>query len=252
MLFAIAVQILVLPFGEIRKLQMVNPTTSAFIEDAKKVAGEKGKHLTIHRQWVPLSSVSQVLVEAVVVAEDGTFWSHHGFDWYELGESVKANWEKRKAARGASTITQQLVKNLFLSPSKNPLRKMKEWVLTWYMERTLTKSRILELYLNTIQWGSGMYGIGAAAQIYFHKRPEMLTKEESVRLAAVIPSPDRHPANGSSPFVLRRSDRIARWLEQRRMAHVEDDTNGDAAADSLDDESADTGDVKWPRPEMPE
>jgi monofunctional biosynthetic peptidoglycan transglycosylase len=155
------------------------------------------------------------VINAVIVSEDGTFWAHHGFDWYELKESIGRNLEEGRAARGASTITQQLVKNLFLSPSKNPLRKMKEWVLTWWMEQKLSKSRILEIYLNVIEWGNGVYGIEAASWYHFGKSAELLSKNEAARLAAIIPDPTDHMADSDSQYVTRRSALILDRMEAR-------------------------------------
>ena len=167
--------------------------------------------------WISLRSIPQDAIDAVIVSEDGTFWSHHGFDWFEFKESIERNFEEGRAARGASTITQQLVKNLYLSPSKNPLRKMKEWILTWYMEQELSKSRILEIYLNVIEWGDGVYGIEAASHYYFDKTASDLHREECARLAAIIPSPRKHRADVDSKYVLRRSTLILERMEARGM-----------------------------------
>jgi len=201
-------QIAALPYGDVRRLRTANPTETAFMKEHESLAREKGRRFRKMQHWIPLRQIPRDAVNAVIVAEDGTFWSHEGFDWYEFRESVERNLEEGRAARGASTITQQLVKNLFLSSSKNPLRKVKEWVLTWYAETVLTKSRILELYLNVIEWGDGVYGIEAASQYYFDKSASVLTREEGARLAAIIPSPRRHRADVDSRYVIRRSEMI--------------------------------------------
>ena len=180
-------------------------------------AKKANRPFRIVQHWIPLRSISQDAIDAVIVSEDGTFWSHHGFDWFEFRESIERNFEEGRAARGASTITQQLVKNLYLSSSKNPLRKMKEWILTWWMEQQLGKSRILELYLNVIEWGDGVYGIDAAAHYYFDKSASGLTREECARLAAIIPSPRKHRADVDSKYVLRRSKLILERMEARGM-----------------------------------
>lgn len=197
-----------LPFAEIRELKSKNPGDTAFMREQARKAKEEGKTFHKVQNWMPLSTIPKDVINAVIVAEDGTFWSHEGFDWYEFKESVEKNIQEGRAARGASTITQQLVKNLFLSTSKDPIRKLKEWILTWYMERTLPKRRILELYLNVIEWGSGIYGIEAASREYFGKRASQLTRREGARLAAIIPSPRRHRADSDSKYVLRRSTLI--------------------------------------------
>jgi len=146
----ILLQIIFLPYGEVKQLKTKNPGETAFMrENADRAKNEK-RPFHKKQNWISLKSVPQDAIDAVVVAEDGTFWSHGGFDWFEFKESVERNFEEGRAARGASTITQQLVKNLYLSSSKNPLRKLKEWILTWYMEQQLSKSRILELYFNVI------------------------------------------------------------------------------------------------------
>jgi monofunctional biosynthetic peptidoglycan transglycosylase len=211
----LAEQVATLPFGEINSLVKRNPTKTAFMELQGNVAKREGRRFQILQRWLPLEDIPQDVVNAVIVSEDGTFWSHHGFDWYELKESIGRNIEEGHAARGASTITQQLVKNLFLSPSKNPLRKMKEWVLTWWMEQKLSKSRILEIYLNVIEWGDGVYGIEAASWYHFGKSAELLSKNEAARLAAIIPDPTDHMADSDSQYVTRRSALILDRMEAR-------------------------------------
>jgi len=162
----IILEVLTLPFWNVRNLKNTTPTETAFMRMHAEQAADERKPFKKFQRWVPLGRISRDAVNAVIVAEDGTFWSHGGFDWFEFKESLERNLVEGRAARGASTITQQLVKNLYLSPSKNPVRKLKEWILTWWMERTLSKQRILELYLNLIEWGRGIYGIEAAAQTY--------------------------------------------------------------------------------------
>ncbi len=211
----IIIQIVVLPYGEISQLKFKNPSTTAFIRADEERAKEKKVPFRKMQYWIELKSIPKDAIEAIIVAEDGTFWSHDGFDWFEFKESIERNFEEGRAMRGASTITQQLVKNLYLSASKNPLRKIKEWVLTFYMEQRLSKSRILEIYLNVIEWGNGVYGIEAASRYYFDKSASDLTREESVRLAAIIPSPKKHRADVDSKYVMRRSKIIIDRMEAR-------------------------------------
>ncbi|MDE3059239.1 MAG: monofunctional biosynthetic peptidoglycan transglycosylase, partial [Bacteroidota bacterium] len=149
------------------------------------------------------------------VSEDGTFYENGGIDWYEVKESVKKDVEKGRAARGGSTIAQQLAKNLFLSTSRNPLRKLKEMVIALRMEGLLAKERILELYLNEIEWGQGIFGVEAAAQRYFGTSAANLTRDQAVRLAAVIPSPLKHQPNQDSQYVQRRSEIISLRMADR-------------------------------------
>jgi monofunctional glycosyltransferase len=212
-LFGIAVawivlEIVTLPFGEVRRLRTANPTETAFMREHEAQAIADGKHFKKIQRWITYSAIPKEAINAVIVSEDGTFWSHSGFDWFEFRESVERNLKEGRAARGASTITQQLVKNLYLSSSKNPLRKLKEWVLTWYIERTLSKQRIMELYLNVIEWGWGIYGIEAASEQYFGKSASSLTREESARLAAVIPNPRRYRVDKETRYLERRSQLI--------------------------------------------
>ena len=211
------VELVTLPFGPIVQLEKENPRETAFMIEQAEEAHKSGRRFRVIQKWVPLSQVPKDVVNAVIVAEDGLFWSHSGFDWFEFKESMERNLTEGRAVRGASTITQQLVKNLYLSPSKNPLRKMREWVLTWWMEQNLTKSRILEIYLNVIEWGRGIYGIGAAAQWYFGKPVNELTREEGIRLAAVIPNPTQRGANDESNYMQRRMAIILKRMAARGM-----------------------------------
>ncbi len=206
-----------LPYGNIRQLKTKNPTETAFMREQAANAKKHNRPFHKMQYWIPIRSIPQDAVNAVIVSEDGTFWSHHGFDWFEFKESIERNFEEGRAVRGASTITQQLVKNLYLSPSKNPLRKIKEWILTWYMEQELGKLRILEIYFNVIEWGDGVYGIEAASRYYFNKTASNLNRDECVRLAAIIPSPRKHRAEVDSKYVLRRSKLILERMEARGM-----------------------------------
>lgn len=211
------VEIVALPFGAVSRLRTVNPVETAFMREHATQAREEGKPFKTTQRWISVRRIPKNVIDAVVVAEDGTFWSHGGFDWFEFRESIERNIKEGRPARGASTITQQLVKNLFLSSSKNPLRKLKEWILTWYVEQTLSKSRILELYLNVIEWGKGIYGIEAAAQHYFGKSAADLNREEAARLAAIIPSPRRFRADQESRYVLRRTRIILERMTARGL-----------------------------------
>jgi monofunctional glycosyltransferase len=210
-------QILFLPYDSIRQLKTNNAGETTFMRQHAAKAKEEKRPFQKKQYWISLQSIPQEAVDAVIVSEDGTFWSHGGFDWFEFRESIERNFEEGRAARGASTITQQLVKNLYLSSSKNPLRKFKEWILTWYMEQQLSKSRILEIYLNVIEWGNGVYGIEAASRYYFNKPASNLTREECARLAAIIPSPRKHRADVDSKYVLRRSKLILERMDARGM-----------------------------------
>jgi monofunctional glycosyltransferase len=197
-------EILTLPYYGVYRLKTENPTESALMRQRLDEAEDEGKPLKITQRWIPLSRVPRHVINAIIVAEDGTFYEHGGIDWFEVQESFEKNLAEGRPARGASTITQQLAKNLFLSTSKDPIRKLKEVAITLMMERVLTKQRILELYLNIIEWGRGIFGIEAASRTYFGKSTSALTIDEATRLAAVIPSPLRHQPNVDSRYVVRR------------------------------------------------
>ncbi len=146
--------------------------------------------------WTPLRRIAPSLLNAVLHAEDDTFATHHGFDLARLRIAASENVEEGRFKQGASTISQQLAKNLFLSPAKNPFRKLKEAVLTMLLEATVPKPRILEVYLNVIEWGRGLYGIDAASRTYFGQPPSRLDAARSALLAASIPSPlTRNPGH---------------------------------------------------------
>ncbi len=211
----LAVEFLTIPFAGVWALASNNPGRTALMEQRVREADRKSTSLTIVQTWIPLSRVPRHVQDAVMVAEDGTFYEHGGIDWFEVQESIEKNLEEGRAARGASTITQQLAKNLFLSTSKDPIRKLKEVVITLLMEWRLDKRRIFEIYLNIIEWGPGVFGIEAAARTYFGKSASMLTVEEGVRLAAVIPSPLRHRPDVDSRYVLRRKSIVLSRMAAR-------------------------------------
>jgi monofunctional biosynthetic peptidoglycan transglycosylase len=158
--------------------------------------------------WAPLGSVSSMLVLCVVRAEDAKFYQHNGFDWDQLQDSFDTNVELGRYKRGGSTITMQLAKNLFLWRRKSVVRKTLEIYLTWRLEQTLPKKRILELYLNVAEWGPGIYGIGEASRHYFGKPPSALTIGESALLAVTLPNPVRWNLNRAPQFAMRRQQEL--------------------------------------------
>jgi monofunctional glycosyltransferase len=210
-------ELLTVPYFSVIMLKTQNPVETALMRQRLREAERDGKAFKIAQRWVPLSRISKNLVDAVIVAEDGMFYSHGGVDWFEVRESIEKNIDERRAARGASTITQQLAKNLYLSTSKDPVRKFKELIITLLLENQLSKNRILEIYLNVIEWGRGVFGVEAAAQIYFGKSASALSLDEALRLAAVIPSPLRHRASDNSRYVFRRKDIVLRRMQGRNM-----------------------------------
>lgn len=205
-------EIFTLPLLSIINLDTNNPKQTALIQQRIEEAREQGKKLGIHYRWVSLTHIPKHVRKAVLIAEDARFYSHSGIDWHEVGESFKTNLEKGRIVRGGSTITQQLAKNLYLSTSRDPIRKLKELLITWMLEATLSKNRILELYLNIIEWGRGVFGIEAASQRYFHKSATKLTREEGARLAAAIPSPLRYNPTELTPFLEKKKGVILRRM----------------------------------------
>ena len=180
---------LYLTLPDVRVLRETNPPTTAFIELRAREARAKRQEPRRVQRWVKYERISSHLKRAVLVAEDSAFWKHDGIDYEQLKESVEVNLARGEFVRGASTITQQLAKNLYLSPSKNPLRKLRELLIARRMEAELSKRRILEIYLNVIEWGDGIYGAEAAARTYFRKSAADLGPQDSALLAASIRNP---------------------------------------------------------------
>jgi monofunctional biosynthetic peptidoglycan transglycosylase len=199
----------------IERLKKSNPSVTALMEQRKENAESNGKKYIVRQQWVPLSQMSDQIKKAVIVAEDGMFYEHEGIDWYEVKQSLKKDLQKGRFVRGASTITQQVAKNLFLSTSKDPIRKIKEIIIAKSLEDKLTKRRILEIYLNIIEWGNGIFGVEAASRAYFGKHASELTRDEAARLAAVIPNPLRYQPNQDNRFVRYRKNVILARMDAR-------------------------------------
>ena len=201
-----------LTLPDVRLLKASNPTTTAFMELRDREARAKGKSPRRAQRWVSYSRISPDVKRAVLVAEDDAFWQHEGIDFEQLQESIETDWARGRLARGGSTITQQLAKNLYLSPSKNPLRKLRELVIARRLEAELKKARIFELYLNVIEWGDGVYGVESAARVYFQKPAAELGPSEAALLAAAIVNPRLlNPARPTSRL-LRRQQLILRRM----------------------------------------
>ncbi len=199
---------------DVAALASSNPRTTAFIERFK--ASERAAGRTPHVEWtpVPYARISPHLKRAVLVAEDIGFYDHHGFATDELEIALREAWEERTAPRGASTITQQLAKNLWLSPSRNPLRKLEETILTVQLEHALGKRRILELYLNVVELGPGIYGAQAASRRYFGEPASELDERQAAELAASLSRPstwhpgvDRRGYQNRVELILRRMEK---------------------------------------------
>lgn len=204
---------------DVESLKTQNPIATALMEQRARERRSKVRPL---RTWVSYNNISPHLRNAVLVAEDGAFFQHPGYDLEEIKESVKKNWREKRFARGASTITQQLAKNLYLSTSRNPLRKIREFFIAQEMERHLSKRRIFEIYLNVIEWGDGIYGIAPAAQTYFGKPPAELLPEEAAILSAMIPNPRRYTPSRRLAYLERRKADLLRRLARYQYLNKEE------------------------------
>ncbi len=199
---------------DVSALETSNPETTAFIERYREQQRDAKQLDRVAWDWVPWQAISIHLKRAVVVAEDIEFFSHNGFSTAEIRVAIQEAIEERRAPRGASTITQQLAKNLWLSPSRSPFRKLKEAALTRELEEKLAKMRILEIYLNVVEFGTGIYGAEAAARHYFGKSAGSLTEQESAMLAASLPRPSRWNPFSSSGYYARYVGQIERRMER--------------------------------------
>jgi len=202
-------------YPDVSKLKKENPKKTSFMEYREEEWRKKGKKIRLQKKWVPLSHISPYLMKAIIIAEDDKFWSHKGFDLDAIQKALEKDLEKGKFKFGGSTISQQLVKNLYLTPSKNPLRKAKEAIITWRLEKAINKRRILELYLNVVEWGEGIFGIEVAAQHYYSKPASALSPQEAARLAAVLPNPRRYRPTGPSKYVEKRATIIYNIMVKR-------------------------------------
>jgi monofunctional glycosyltransferase len=217
-----------LTLPDVRPLRDANPSTTAFIELRAREAHARGEEPRRVHRWVGYNRISEHLKRAVLVAEDDAFWQHEGIDIEQLQKSLEINWARGTIARGGSTITQQLAKNLYLSPSRDPLRKFRELLIARRLEAELSKRRILELYLNLIEWGDGVYGAEAAARTYFRKPASALTAPESALLAGAIINPRIFsPARPGARLLGRQR------LILRRMRYVEPPPPAPAGIPSL-------------------
>jgi monofunctional biosynthetic peptidoglycan transglycosylase len=240
-------------FPAISNLRTENPTTTSMIEYRLSEAKSDGREPRKFMIWMPIEQISPNLQRAVLAGEDSRFFEHNGFDWEAIekawdeavreGEKeareeceaeAKSKQEKRDCKpseddwippmpsfkRGASTVTQQLAKNLYLSEDRNFLRKGREAIYTYFLERNLSKKRILELYLNVIEWGDGVYGAEAAARTYFNKSASNLTREEAAFLSAMIPSPlNVFNPQKNRKRVNRRARVIAKYMNSMKLAY---------------------------------
>lgn len=185
-----------------------NPDATAFMQARLELMQESHPEATIKQQWVPYAKISNHLKRAVIAAEDSKFVDHEGFDWVGIETAFEKNLKKGKIVAGGSTISQQLAKNLFLSGHRTPWRKAQEAVITFMLEKLMTKRRILEIYLNVIEWGEGVFGAQAAAKHYFHTSAASLAPAQAARLAAMIPNPRFYDLHRSTRYLNRHTATI--------------------------------------------
>ncbi len=230
---------------DLSKLKRQNPKKTAFMEYREKEWQKKGKKERIRQLWIPFSKISPYLVKAVLISEDDKFWTHEGFDYEAIEKAFQKDLEAGRFRAGGSTISQQLARNLYLSPKKNILRKIEEAFLTWRMEKVLPKKRILELYLNLAEWGEGIFGIEAAARHYYGKPASELGPQEAARLASVLPNPKRYDPTGNQRYVLNRSNLIYRIMIQRKIVveDLEDTLDPDPSRRGPNENQRETGNL---------
>ena len=193
-----------------------NPTSTAFMQDRLEIIQETRPDAVLQHKWVDYGRISNHLKRAVIASEDAKFKDHEGFDWEGIEKAYEKNLKKGKIVGGGSTISQQLAKNLFLSSGRTPWRKAEEAVITLMLEKILTKRRILEIYLNVIEWGNGVFGAEAAAKHYYKTSASGLGKTQSAKLAAMIPNPRFYDQHRSTRYLNRRTATI-----QARMRFAE-------------------------------
>ena len=190
------------------------PVSTAFMRARLEVMQAADAAAKLQYAWVPYDKISSNLKRAIIVAEDAKFADHEGFDWEGIQKALEKNQRKGRVVAGGSTISQQLAKNLFLSGERSAIRKGEEALITVMMESILDKERIFEIYLNVIEWGDGIFGAEAAARHYFGVSASRLTREQSAKLAAIVPRPRFYDKNRNAPWLLRKTEIILRRMPQ--------------------------------------
>jgi monofunctional biosynthetic peptidoglycan transglycosylase len=243
-------------FPDVSALAKERPTTTAFMEQRKERLRDEGKSDALEWRWVPYGSIAPTLRRAVLVAEDNSFYEHEGVDVEGMKDAFERNWKKRKIASGGSTITQQLAKNLYLSPSRNPVRKIREYFIARSLEKHLTKKRILEIYLNVVEMGERVYGAEAAARHYFGKSASALSPREAALLAGCLPNPRiMNPGNPNKRLRARQRmivSRMKRWgylLEREVLTEKKPEPQTSTAASTDTAGTATVTDTDLPPPE---
>jgi monofunctional biosynthetic peptidoglycan transglycosylase len=189
-----------------------NPESTSFMRHQLSILQEKNPHAKLQHKWVPYERISKNLKRAIIASEDSNFSEHDGIDWDALEKAYEKNSKKGKVVAGGSTITQQLAKNLFLSGERSYIRKGQEFVITYMLEYLMDKERIYEIYLNVVEWGTGVFGAEAAAQHYFGVSAANLSPSQAARLAVMLPNPRYFDKNRGSPYLMRRTSLILRRM----------------------------------------
>jgi monofunctional biosynthetic peptidoglycan transglycosylase len=189
-----------------------NPGETSFMAREEAALRQKNPKAGLRHRWVPYERISIHLKRAVITSEDARFSEHEGVDWEAIEKAYETNLKRGRPVKGGSTITQQLAKNLFLSPERSYLRKGQELVITYMIEALWDKRRILEVYLNVVEWGEGIFGAEAAARHYYGMPASQLGPEQSARLAAYLPNPKRYGRVRSGPYLDKRTASIARYM----------------------------------------
>ncbi|MCS7214861.1 MAG: monofunctional biosynthetic peptidoglycan transglycosylase [Thermodesulfovibrio sp.] len=206
---------------DVSSLRKKNPQLTSMMEYRIKQWEKEGKKIHIKKIWTPVDRISPYLIKAVLIGEDDKFYQHSGFDIEAIKKAIEKDIKEKKLKYGGSTITQQLAKNLYLNPSKNPVRKIQEAIITLRLEKTLSKKRILEIYLNVAEWGEGIFGAEAASRYYFGKSASELTALEAAKLAASLPNPIKYSPVGDSKFIERRTNLIYFIMQKRGIIKEE-------------------------------
>ena len=192
-------------FGWVLYWNWFNPGTTRFMEIRLGELRTKDPKAQLQKQWVPYDRISIHLKRAIIAAEDAKFVDHEGFDWEGIQKALEKNQKKGKVVAGGSTISQQLAKNLFLTPSKTPWRKAEEALITLMLEAVWDKERIFEVYLNVIEWGNGVFGAEAAARHYYGTAAAQLGPEQAAKLAGMVPNPRLYDRNRNAPGLARKA-----------------------------------------------
>ncbi len=194
-----------------------NPSSSAFMQIRWEIARQNQPYVKFHYQWVDYEKISPHLKRAIIAAEDSQFLNHAGFDFKAMQNALEKNWQEGRWAVGGSTISQQLAKNLFLSDQKTPWRKLQEAVIAYMLEKVMAKRRILEIYLNMIEWGENVFGAEAASQHYFGVKASALTPRQAAFLASMVPNPRFYDRNRTAKKLLKKTDIILKRMPSSQI-----------------------------------